>query len=122
MKKKIMVIDDEKDFLAITKLNLESTGKYEVLCLSNAEDILLKLRTFNPDVIMLDMRMPILKGKDACEVLSSDSIGKNVPVIVVSSWSDDRNMLEPYKQVVAHFTKPVAIESLIAKIDEIRPS
>ena len=57
-KRKVMIVDDEENFLEIMKINLENTGKYKVQTLSDATDILSLVRSFNPDVILLDILMP----------------------------------------------------------------
>ena len=113
-RKKILVIDDEKDFLSITKMNLEATGKYEVMTLIDSEKVLGALRSFRPDVILLDMRMPKLDGEDISKVLSKDSYGRDVPVILVSSWPDDKGKVKSSKiNLIEHFIKPVDINSII---------
>ena len=65
-RKKILVIDDEQDFLRITKLNLEATGKFEVMTLPTAKDIINTVHNFKPDLILLDLLMPVIGGIDAC--------------------------------------------------------
>ena len=51
MSKKILIIDDEKDFIKLLKLNLEAKGGYEVLALLNANDIIPQVHQFKPDII-----------------------------------------------------------------------
>jgi len=119
IKKKIMIIDDEQDFLEITKLNLEGTGKYEVMPLSNTKDIIPKLRSFDPDVILLDILMPGKDGLQICEMLNSDPIGKEKPIIIISALIKNEDKLRAYKLgVIDYLTKPVEKNSLIFSIDK----
>ena len=121
MKKyKVMVIDDEEDFLKIVKLNLETTDRYEVLTLSTAKDMIIEVHRFRPDVILLDLLMPSIGGIEACEMLNNDSIGKGIPIIVLSALDKDQDRLKAYKVgAVGYLVKPVQAEELIAKIEKV---
>lgn len=118
-KKRVIIIDDEEDFLKIIKVNLEKTGKYEVMTLSNAKDIIAQIRTFNPDVILLDILMPKIDGVETCRMLNEDPVGKGVPIIVLSALDTDKDRLMMYKLGVIDFlTKPIEKNDLIAKIEK----
>lgn len=118
-KKRVLVIDDEEGFLKITRLNLLATKKYEVMTLSTADDIMPQMQSFRPDIILLDMLMPGLKGIEACELLNNDPIGKGIPIIIISALDRDQDKLKAYKQgVVDYLVKPVEKNDLIAKIEK----
>ena len=117
VKKKIMVIDDEEDFLKITKMNLEATGDYEVIIMSNAKDMLNQVHGFRPDLILLDLLMPSVGGMEACQMLNDDSLGKGIPIIILSAIDKDQDKLQAYKLgVVDYLSKPIDRDGLIAKI------
>ncbi|MEE8423487.1 MAG: response regulator [Thermodesulfobacteriota bacterium] len=118
-KKKVMIFDDEEDFLEITKVNLEEAGGYDVLTFSNAKDIIAEVHRFEPDIILLDIRMPEVDGIDACQMLNNDSIGSHIPVIIVSALSKREDKVIAYKKGVAgYLVKPIEEKDLIAKIEE----
>ncbi|MFH1837208.1 MAG: response regulator [Candidatus Omnitrophota bacterium] len=118
-KKKIMIVDDEEDFLRITKINLENTGEYEVMTLSNAANIISLVRTFKPNVILLDILMPKIDGPEACKMLNEDPIGKGTPIITLSALDTDKDRLMMYKLGVVDFIiKPIEKDVLIAKIEK----
>ncbi|MFH1594137.1 MAG: response regulator [Candidatus Omnitrophota bacterium] len=118
-KKKVMIVDDEQDFLFITKMNLEETGKYEVLTLSNAKNIISEIHKFKPDILLLDMLMPSIGGPEVCELLNQDPIGKNVPIIILSALDKDKDKLKAFKQgVVDYATKPIDKDDMINKIEK----
>ncbi len=118
-KKRVIIIDDEEDFLKIIKVNLEKTGKYEIMTLSNAKDIIAQIRTFNPDVILLDILMPKIDGVETCRMLNEDPAGKGVPIIILSALDTDKDRLMMYKLGVIDFlTKPIEKNDLIAKIEK----
>lgn len=118
-KARIMIIDDEEDFLRLTKMNLEDTGRFEVMTLANAKDILLRLHNFKPDLILLDLLMPGIGGIEVCEILNKDLAEQSVPVIVLSALDKNSDKLKAYQEgVVDYLVKPIEKEALIASIDK----
>jgi len=118
-KRRIMVIDDEEDFLKIVKLNLENTGKFEVMCLSSAKEITTHLHNFNPDLILLDLLMSGAGGIEVCDILNNDPIGQEVPVIILSALSKKADKLNAFKKgVVGYLVKPVESNELISEIEK----
>jgi len=122
-KKKIMIIDDELDFLKMVKLNLEDTGKFEVLALSGANEVIAHVHSFKPDVILLDMVMPGIGGIEVCDMLNSDPLGQTLPILVLSALDKDKDKLMAYKKgIVGYLTKPIEKDLLIAKIENVLSS
>ncbi len=122
-KKKILIVDDELDFLRIVKLNLEQSGKFEVLTLSSAHDFISHLHSFKPDLILLDMVMPGIGGIEACDMLNDDLLGQTLPVIVLSALDKDTDKLLAYKKgIMGYLTKPIEKDALIAKIESVLES
>jgi two-component system alkaline phosphatase synthesis response regulator PhoP len=118
-KRKVMVVDDEEHFLKITKINLEKTGRYEVETMSDATGIISRVKSFNPDVIILDILMPKMDGVEACKLLNKDSAGKFIPIITLSALDTDKDKLMMYKQGIVDFlVKPIEKDELIAKIEK----
>jgi len=118
-KKKVIIIDDEKLFLKIIKINLERTGSYEVETVSDATDILSLIRSFNPDIILLDILMPKIDGVETCKMLNADPVGKRIPVVVLSAFDTDKARLMMHKLGVADFLiKPIGMDELISGIEK----
>jgi CheY-like chemotaxis protein len=119
MPNKILVVDDEVDFTRLLKSNLEETGKYEVLALPNANDIISQVHAFKPEIILLDIIMPGTKGIEVCEMLNKDIIGKAIPIIIISALAKDADKYKAYKVgVVDYMEKPIDVGRLIVKIDK----
>ncbi len=117
-KTKIMLVDDEQDFLKMVKLNLEDTGKFEVLTLPGANDIIQQLHLFKPQLVILDMVMPGIGGMEICDMLNTDSLGKATPIMILSALDKDKEKLTAYKKgVVGYLSKPIEKDVLIAKIE-----
>ncbi|MCX5695286.1 MAG: response regulator [Candidatus Omnitrophica bacterium] len=118
-KKKILVVDDEIDFLKVMRLNLEETGRFEVVTLESAKEIIPSLHSFRPDLILLDLLMPGTGGMEVCEMLNADPIGQEVPVIVLSALDKYTDKLKAFQRgVVDYLVKPIEKGELITSIDK----
>ena len=118
-KKKIMIIDDSEDFLNIVKINLEETGKYEVLTLLDVKSLTSLLSMFKPDIILLDLVMAV-GGIRVCKMLNNDPIGKAIPIIIVSALGDAAAKLkQDEERVVDYLVKPIDKNDLIDKIEKV---
>ncbi|MFC1698725.1 PleD family two-component system response regulator [Candidatus Omnitrophota bacterium] len=118
-KKKVMIVDDEQDFLYLTKLNLERTGQYSVLTLLSAQDIVAQVHSFKPDIILLDILMPRIGGMEVCKILNNDPVGQKVPIVILSALDKDIDKLQAYQAGVIDFlVKPIEKAELIARVEK----
>lgn len=83
--KRILVVDDDRDFIKITRIILKS-GNYEVLTAGNGEQALEVMRRDKPDLVLLDIMMSyILDGLDVRREMAQDERLRDIPVIMVTS-------------------------------------
>ena len=83
---KILLIDDDIDFLEATKTVLESEP-YDVIVAHEGEEGLQKAREENPDLILLDVIMPVKDGFTAAEQLKKDPQLRKIPVLMLTAFS-----------------------------------
>jgi two-component system alkaline phosphatase synthesis response regulator PhoP len=123
-KAKILLIDDDKDFVEATKLVLESKP-YEVITAYNGSEGLKQAKTEKPDLIILDVIMPVKDGFNAAEELKKDPELNKIPVIMLTSFADRRG--ETSLSVSQGLTldtedyidKPVAPEELLKRVEKL---
>jgi DNA-binding response OmpR family regulator len=96
MKNKILVIDDEKDFTSILRVFLESRG-YRVIEANNAVESGLYLDMENPDLIIIDLRMPGIDGFDACRAIRKNPKTMNLPIFIVSGLTSEEDIKKGLK-------------------------
>jgi len=84
-KKTILIVDDEEDFCHFVKLNLEQTGRYEVLTANSGADGISIANRNQPDLILLDIIMPNMTGTQVAEMLRNDKATRNIPIIFVTA-------------------------------------
>lgn len=115
---KILLIEDESDLAAVTKVRLESAG-YEVLVTGNAEDALGLLQKNTPDLILLDLLLPKMQGGEACKLLKSDNNLKHVPVILFTASVSDIPKIAKEVGADDYILKPYEPKELLAKIKSL---
>lgn len=119
-KSRVLIVDDEADYLMITKLNLEETDKYEVMTLIDSKNVISCVQNFRPDVILLDMLMPKFGGVEVCEMLNNDPVGVEIPIIIVSALDKNEDKVKAYRVgVVDYISKPAGKDVLTAKIEKV---
>lgn len=121
-KAKILLVDDDADFIAATKTILESKP-YEVIVASEGEEGLRKAREENPDLVLLDIIMPVKDGFTAAEQFKKDPQLSKIPVIMLTSYSAKRSgtsipVSRGYElQTEDYIEKPIGPEELFKKIE-----
>ncbi len=84
---KILLVDDDPDFVEATKVVLESRP-YEVITAFSGEEGLKKAREEKPDLVLLDIIMPDIDGFQVCQQLKKDPQLSQIPVIMITSFSE----------------------------------
>ena len=86
MSKRILVVEDEEDSRKILR-DLLSTAAYEMTEAENGEQALAAVAKQRPDLILMDIQMPVLDGYEATRRIKADPALKDVPIIVVTSYA-----------------------------------
>lgn len=115
---KILVIDDEPIIHDIVSFMVKSRG-YKVMSSPNGEDGLAKARDESPDLILLDIMMPGMRGHDVCMRLKSDRDTKRIPIVMITGESD-RNAILKAREIGAddYIVKPFTLATLTERMDK----
>ena len=113
-KKKILIIDDEKDTLMVMKVRLTTKG-YNVTMTQSGQEGLALAKSNVPDLIILDVIMPDMNGSEVEHRLKADPETENIPVIFSTCLAhcdgdNDKN--------TSHITKPYDVEELMEKVEQ----
>jgi CheY-like chemotaxis protein len=120
---RILVVDDDPDFVEIMRTILESND-YQVVTASNGQQALSQVKAQRPDLIILDIMMStVLDGLDVSEQLAKDPDARFMPVIMVSSIAETPYAhvfpMEKQPHMDAWLSKPVDPKSLLNKVAEL---
>ena len=121
---KILVVDDEQPIVQLMQFILEKIG-HEVSVAYNGAEMLeaLGVEPKNesaplPDLILLDLMMPIMDGLTACLRLRDDARASKIPVVIVTAKGDMRSAFEKVPSVAAFFHKPFDPGALRVAVDK----
>lgn len=120
-KAKILLVDDDVDFVEATKTILES--KHEVIVAYEGDDALEKARRQKPDLVLLDIIMPVKDGFSAAEQFKKDPELRKIPVIMLTSFSAKKGETSiPVSRGLElnaedYVSKPVSPQELLSMVD-----
>lgn len=118
--KKILIVDDEKDFCYFIKENLEMGGKYQVFVAFNGKDGLSAAASHKPDLILLDVMMPRIDGFTVLKELKSKEDTMQIPVIMLTAVSAEEAKEKAQSMYDEDYIiKPVGISFLKEKIEAV---
>lgn len=117
MPKKVVVIDDDLDILELLTYNLEKEG-YEVKSATNGLEGIELAKVFMPDLILMDIMMPIMDGIEAGKIIKNTDKLKNIHLLYLTARAEE------YSEVVAfevgaddYITKPIKPRALLSRIN-----
>ena len=118
-KKKILLADDEEDIKTVIKLYLESKG-YDVVTSYDGLDTLDKVKAEKPDLILLDIMMPVINGFEVCKQLKADENTSDIPIVMLSAASHAYSVEQAIEAGAVDYImkpfEPPRIEAILKKI------
>jgi two-component system KDP operon response regulator KdpE len=112
-KAKILVVDDEPQIARVLKTTLSARG-YAIRTAVDGDDALLVMRSWTPDLLITDLRMPNVDGVELCHQVRKTSA---IPIIVLSVRDEERNKVEALDAGADDYvTKPFSLDELLARV------
>ena len=121
MDKKILIVDDEKDTLAVLEKALTAEG-YSIITADNGKDAIMLAKSKQPEIIMLDILMPGMDGAEVAARLKENPETKNIPVIFLTCLLSKKEQGEKEGHVIKGYVfiaKPYSVEELLAQIERL---
>lgn len=118
MSSKILIADDEQSIVIPLEFLMQQKG-YQVAAAYNGEEAIEKVISFNPDLILLDIMLPIIDGFEVCQMIRSNPNWKDIKIIFVSAMGREVDIAKGLALGAdAYITKPFANEEIIQKVRE----
>lgn len=118
-KKRILLVEDEKDMVYAVTLQLEANG-YEVLTAYDGREGLGKAKKEKPDLIILDLMLPKMDGYKVCGLLKADTRYTKIPIVMFTARAQESDIkLGEELGADAYITKPFEPQVLLSKIREL---
>ena len=118
-KGKILIVEDDRDIAEMVEYNLKEEG-YETLSAFNGEDGVRLAKKESPDLIILDIMLPIIDGFEVCRILKKEQKTADIPVVILSAKSMETDKVVGLELGADDYiTKPFSPRELIARIRAI---
>lgn len=116
---KILIAEDERDIRDLVAFTLRFAG-YEVFAASNGEEAVELAPKVNPDLILMDVRMPRMTGYEACKIMKADPGLKDIPVVFLSAKGQESEIQQGLASGAEEYLlKPFAPDQLTSRVKAI---
>lgn len=116
-KRKVLVVDDDEELVELIKDVLEKDGRFEVRSANNGFEAGMLVKEYRPDLIVLDIMLPDINGKEVCQRVRADKTMEPVKIICISGMVEEDKVAELKAAGADDFLhKPFEIEKLVERI------
>ncbi|GAB4136753.1 MAG: response regulator [Planctomycetaceae bacterium] len=119
-KRKALIVDDDEELVELIRDVLEADGRFDVRVANNGFDAGMMVKEYRPDILVLDVMLPDINGKEVCQRVRSDSSLDDVKIICISGMVE-KDKIDDLKEAGANdfMQKPFEIEQLVDRMCEL---
>lgn len=119
-KTKILLIEDDRSIAEVVSYNLKQAG-YEVLVASDGQDGLLQAQIKSPDIVILDLMLPVIDGLDVCRRLRADAATRDLLIVMLTAKAEESDELIGFSLGADDYvTKPFSVKVLLERVKALR--
>ena len=116
-KRKVLIVDDDEELVELITDVLNRDGRFEVRSVNNGFDAGMMVKEYRPDLIVLDVMLPDINGKEVCQRVRSDSNLDDVKIICISGMVETDKIAELRQAGANDFLqKPFEVEKLVERM------
>src|SRR5262249_28294269 len=113
---RILIIEDERALTKLLTYNLEREG-YEAIVANDGQEGLRKAQTLLPDIIILDLMLPILGGLDVCRELRAGERTRDIPIVMLTAKAEETDQIVGFSMGADDYvTKPFSVKVLLQRL------
>ena len=121
MSKKVLIADDEPNIVAAVEFLLQRNG-YEVQVARNGDEALKLVEASNPDLLLLDVMMPVRSGYEVCKRIRENDAWRHIKIIMLSAKGRDAEVTKGLALGADDYvTKPFSTRDLLNRIGKLLP-
>ncbi len=119
-KRKVLIVDDDQELVELMVDVFQRDGRFEIRTANNGFDAGMLVKEFRPDVVVLDVMLPDINGKEVCQRVRSDEALESVKIICISGMVEQEKVAELKAAGANDFLqKPFAVERLLERVCEL---
>jgi two-component system phosphate regulon response regulator PhoB len=117
---RVLIIEDERALTDVLSYNLEREG-YETIVTHDGQEGLRKAQTVRPDLIILDLMLPVLNGLDVCRQLRADEHTRSVPILMLTAKAEETDQIVGFSMGADDYvTKPFSVKVLVQRLKALQ--
>ena len=122
-RRKALIVDDDEELVELIRDVFDADGRFDVRVANNGFDAGMMVKEYKPDIIVLDVMLPDINGKEVCQRVRSDSTLDDVRIICISGMVE-ADKIDDLKEAGADdfMQKPFEVDSLFARVCELLDS
>src|ERR1700733_8215563 len=114
---RVLIVEDEQDIAGLIKHTLERSGQAEAEIVRSGDAALKVVADRPPDLIILDLNLPVLSGIEVCRILRSRADAKHLPIIMLTARTSEDDRVSGLEQGADDYvTKPFSLRELTARV------
>jgi excisionase family DNA binding protein len=116
-RRKVLIVDDDQELVELMADVLERDGRFEIKTVNNGFDAGMMVKEYHPDLIVLDVMLPDINGREVCQRVRSEKSMDDIRIICISGMVED-DKIEELKDAGANdfLNKPFEVEKLLERI------
>jgi len=119
-KRKVLLVDDDQELVDLLRDTFERDGRFDVHTANNGFDAGMKVKELRPDLVVLDVMLPDINGKEVCQRVRSDETLDSVKIICISGMVEQDKVAELRVAGANDFLqKPFAVEKLLERVCDL---
>ena len=116
-KHRVLIVEDERDIAGLIKHTLERAGDAEAEIVESGDAALRAVSARPPDLIILDLNLPVLSGSEVCRILRGRSDGRHLPIIMLTARTAENDRVSGLELGADDYvTKPFSLRELNARV------
>jgi len=119
-KRKVLIVDDDQELVELITEVLERDGRFEVRSVNNGFDAGMMVKEYRPDIIVLDIMLPDINGREVCQRVRGDKTMDDVKIICISGMVEEDRVAELRAAGADDFMhKPFEVEKLVERMCQL---
>lgn len=116
MNKKILIVDDNELIAEVMSYILTNNG-YDVTTLNSGDGVVTQIKDSHPDLVIMDIMLPGIDGRDICRIIKHNKATENLPVIICSANDDIEDAMKQVGPPNDILSKPFDMSALLNKVE-----
>ncbi len=119
-KRKVLVVDDDEDLVELICDALERDGRFDVRSVNNGFGAGMLIKEFRPDLVVLDVMLPDINGKEVCQLVRSEKVMNDILIICISGMVET-NKIQELRDAGANdfMKKPFDVDALVGRVCQL---